>query len=314
MIKLFKASSFKYTPFGDFEEGDMDCLNAHGIYITENVTDADVVISQNMKHLKKHFWRVIQGKRFLIWTTEPRFDICFGRIESKWFGIVKVHIMNIYTKDVFLENITIHAKMMDKVLPLLPLNFKLGNRKIAALMSYYKGVDSPPLLYQGSNIDLISVRSKIALRGYELGVLDIYGKGWGKGIAKEDSREGNWPDRKREILSPYAFNLCFENTAFPNYMTEKIWGSIEEYCLPIYYGKHTNAYDIFPENSFIDYAEFKTPDELFDYISKMSDEEYVERMNKCLEAYNSIALRGAEYPKQLRKEMLLNIVNRLALI
>ncbi len=37
MIKLYKASSFKYTPFDDFEEGDLDYLNQNNIVIVDNV-------------------------------------------------------------------------------------------------------------------------------------------------------------------------------------------------------------------------------------------------------------------------------------
>ena len=66
--------------------------------------------------------------------------------------------------------------------------------------------------------------------------------GWPKGVSKEDSREGDWVERKKQLLDNYHFNLSFENTAAYNYMTEKIWDSIENYCLPIYYGKHTNVY------------------------------------------------------------------------
>ena len=117
-------------------------------------------------------------------------------------------------------------------------------------MSYYKGLNTEPIYIEGSNRDLISLRTKIALEGNKIGLMDVFGKGWPVSISKEDSRDGDWVHRKSELMKAYNFNLCFENTASFNYMTEKIWDSIENYCLPIYYGKHTNVYGLFPKHSF----------------------------------------------------------------
>ena len=87
-------------------------------------------------------------------------------------------------------------------------------------------------------------------------------------------------------------------------MTEKIWDSIENYCLPIYYGKHTNAYEVFPKNSFIDYSIFDSPEELFEFIDKISNEEFVIRMNRCIQVYNSICEKGEKFVKEERRKML----------
>lgn len=310
-IKLFKASSFKYTPFENFEEGDLDYLNKNNIVIVNKVKDADVIISQNFKFLKKYFWRGLFGKKFLIWTVEPRFNTHFVSSKKYLFGLIKCHFMNIYTRDIFVTNISIHCKKINQKLDFLPENFVLDSKKIVAMMSFYKGTEAPPLFYNGENIDLIALRSKIALAGYKAGVLDIYGKGWAEGISIEDSRDGQWWASKKGVLNKYNFNLCFENTAAFNYMTEKIWDSIQNYCLPIYYGKNTNAYEVFPKNSFVDYGEFKSPDELFNFVKAMSSEEFVKRMNACIEVHNSISERGITLVKAERKKTLDKIVSKL---
>jgi hypothetical protein len=314
VIKLYKVSSFKYSPFGDFEPGDISCLNENKIEITTNSNDAEIIISENFKFLVKYFWRRFLGAKFLIWTNEPRFDLSFQSQKSFLFGLFKVNVMNIYTGDVFVSNLTFHAKMMNRRLDILSDSFRLKTRNTVALMSYYKGVNSDELMWKDKNIDLIALRSQIALLGFQLGKLDVYGKGWPAGISKEDSREGNWPDRKKELLENYQFNLCFENTLAPNYMTEKIWGSIENYCLPIYYGKHTNAYGIFPKDSFIDYSDFNSPHELFLFIENMPDETYVKRMNKCIEVYNSINDKGDAFALEERKKMLDKIIDKIRLL
>ncbi len=102
-IKLYKASSFKYTPFEDFEDGDLDYLNENGIQIVNNIREADIIISQNMKHLKRHFWRGLFGKHFLIWTLESRFDTHLNSEIKIFFNCIKCHIMNVYTKDIFVH-------------------------------------------------------------------------------------------------------------------------------------------------------------------------------------------------------------------
>lgn len=310
-INLYKASSFKYTPFDDFVSGDLKFLRENDIYIVDSFKEADIIISQNYKHLKKYFFKGFLRKKFLIWTLEPRFDTHLKSPIKLFFGLFNCYVMNVYTKDVFTSNLAFHAAMINKKLKELPNDFKLNTKKIIALMSYFKGVNSEPLYVQGSNRDLISLRSKIALEGHKLGLLDICGRGWPKGISKEDSRDGDWGLRKAELMKPYSFNLCFENTAAYNYMTEKIWGSIENYCLPIYYGKHTNVYKLFPENSFIDYSIFKMPSELFEFIEKMSSEQFIERMNLCIAVYNSIKLKGEDFVKQERERMLSSLVKEI---
>ena len=310
-IKLFKASNFSYTPFNDYVKGDLEFLNNHKIYITDNINEADIIISQNLKHLKKYFWRFLLGHKFLIWTLEPRFDISFEPLKKMFYGIIKCHIMNIYTKDVFVTNISIHANLIKYKLSLVNNNFEFKNRKIIALMSYFKGVDAPKLIRDGKNIDLVALRSSIAIEGYKRGILDVYGKGWPEGISIEDSRKGDWRLRKRELMQDYSFNLCFENTIAQNYMTEKIWESIDNYCLPIYYGEGTNAYEIFPQDSFIDYSKFNNHVDLFDYISKMTDTEYVKRMNLCIEVYNSLSCKNPALAIDQRKIVLEEILKKI---
>lgn len=62
-IKIYKASSYKYTPFENFVEGDLDFLVKNGIEIVSDAKNADIIISQNYKHLRKYFWRGIFGNK-----------------------------------------------------------------------------------------------------------------------------------------------------------------------------------------------------------------------------------------------------------
>ncbi len=310
-IKLYKASSFNYTPFDSFYKGDLEYLAENGIQIVENVKEAHIIISQNYKHIKYFLWRGLFGKKFLVWTLEPKFDTHNSTEIKVFFNLFKCHIMNVYTQDVFVTNLSFHSGLITKKLKLVPNDFEFKNKRTIALMSYYNGINEPPVTYKNINVDLIALRSRIALEGNKSDVLDVYGKGWPEGVSKENSREGDWVKRKKQLLDNYHFNLCFENTSAYNYMTEKIWDSIENYCLPIYYGKQTNAYKIFPKNSFIDYSNFESPSELFDFIYKMNKEEFVQRMNKCIMVYNGISSKGNDFVKKERQKMLDKIYEKV---
>ncbi len=306
MIKLFKIKSFAYTPF--VNKQDLEYLKNNGIIITNDISEADVLISQNLKHLKKYFWRYFKNKNYLIWTLEPRFDLSFSASKSILLGFHKCHFMNIYTRDVYTSINPFYKRVKNELNP-ISANFELGkDRKIVALMSYYLGSNTPAIMLNKKNIDLIALRTELALAGHQRGIVDIYGKGWPHDVSIENSRDGGWHERKEEILKKYNFNLCFENTIAHNYVTEKIWDSIGCYCLPIYYGKGTNIYSIFPEDSFIDYSNFENPEQLFNYIEKMQDDEFVNRLNKCIEVYMYLKNQDEDFHWKKKKVSLDNII------
>ena len=49
-------------------------------------------------------------------------------------------------------------------------------------------------------------------------------------------RYGDWGKTKAEWLAEYKFNLCFENSSYPGYLTEKLFDAYMAGCIPIYWG------------------------------------------------------------------------------
>jgi hypothetical protein len=145
------------------------------------------------------------------------------------------------------------------------------------------------------------MRCRYALSGRERYILDIYGNKWPEGYTIDNSGYGfekqrPWWIEKIDILKTYKYNLCFENTACGYYVTEKIWHAIFSYCLPIYTSFNSNIYETFPQDSFIDAFLFKDENELFDYIESMSEDEYLRRLNICIDVFNdSIKIRESDY-------------------
>jgi hypothetical protein len=84
---------------------------------------------------------------------------------------------------------------------------------------------------------------------------------------------------KFEVLSKSRFNICFENAKdIPGYITEKIFDSLFAGCVPIYWGE-PHIEDIVPQACFIDFRQFLTSADpyrdLYEYLSKMTEEEYL---------------------------------------
>ena len=107
---------------------------------------------------------------------------------------------------------------------------------------------------------------------------DLYGRGWEnhKFLTKEESEAVKRLNPKQIgdkdlIVSKYQFALCFENTIFPGYVTEKIFDCFIAGCIPIYYGA-PDIDEYIPANTFIDMRDFKGFDEWALYIEDISKE------------------------------------------
>ena len=95
-------------------------------------------------------------------------------------------------------------------------------------------------------------------------------------------------------------------------MTEKIWHAIVSYCLPIYNSFNSSIYETFPDNSFIDANLFKDENDLFDYIMAMSEEEFIHRLNLCIDVFNKALFIKSNNYEMNANEMVDKIIKRLA--
>lgn len=305
-----------YTPFSDKSLKKNNFLSQHNIEFTDKVNECDLLLTNRYPGMKRRLYSKIRyrNRPILLWTHEPRFDQHFSTQLNSYYILPEFHVMNVYTGDVHLCNYTMYSKMIRGHLPLIDHSIDSvcfsKNRSIAFLGSYITESKRNPLIKDGRDLNLCGYRQDLALIGHQRGLVDIYGKGWPSGFSIEDSRGGKWHGRKLDILQKYKFNLCLENTNYNYYCTEKIWDSIAAQCLPIYYGKHNRIYETFPRESFIDVADFDSPESVFDYIENMAVDEYRDRMNCCIDVYNRLSSNSDEFDKQ-RKKMLDNAVHRI---
>lgn len=100
-----------------------------------------------------------------------------------------------------------------------------------------------------------------------------------------------WPDRfdtvlrgfleknkKIQTLSEYRFAITFDSyTMQRGYISEKIFDAFFARTIPVYMGAD-NVLDYVPEQCFIDVRDFGSYDELYDYMSSMSEPEFNNRL------------------------------------
>lgn len=104
----------------------------------------------------------------------------------------------------------------------------------------------------------------------------LYGVGWDKRVPHERlnrpaiavSHRGAVDD-KLDTLRRYSFALCFENTVFPGYITEKIFDCMLAGCVPVYLGApDVDAY--IPRSCFIDMRDFRNLRALETHLKRVS--------------------------------------------
>lgn len=74
------------------------------------------------------------------------------------------------------------------------------------------------------------------------------------------------------IEENYRFVLSFENSICKDYVTEKLWNSFKYDLIPIVMGG-ANYSAILPPNSFIDALNFSSPQNLAEYLKKVSNDD-----------------------------------------
>jgi FkbM family methyltransferase len=92
-----------------------------------------------------------------------------------------------------------------------------------------------------------------------IGQVDLYGN-----IANRPLRQS-----KLDILPNYRFNLCFENSIFPGYYTEKVVQAWAGDCIPLYYSDQWYRRDFNPR-SFVNRIDFATLDDFVDRIAEIN--------------------------------------------
>jgi hypothetical protein len=109
----------------------------------------------------------------------------------------------------------------------------------------------------------------------------LYGSGWDKwllGVSYGDYKAGlncyqGKCGNKIEKLAEYRFSICYENTIFPGYITEKIADCFYAGCVPVYLGA-PDISDYIPKECFIDKRLFGNYKDLGRFLSRVGPFEF----------------------------------------
>lgn len=114
-------------------------------------------------------------------------------------------------------------------------------------------------------------------------------------------------ENKINFLNYFKFNISFENTSNNGYITEKIIQPMFTNTIPIYWGAPDVIND-FNENAFINVHNFKTDDDLIEYILEVDSNEqlYQEILNESWFIDNKI-------PEQVMPERVLSFIKNKVL-
>lgn len=113
---------------------------------------------------------------------------------------------------------------------------------------------------------------------------------------------------KNKIMSQFDFSICFENIKnTKDYFTEKITDSMICGVIPVYYGC-PNIDDYFPTNTFIDFRNFDSIENLFDCLLTMPEKKiftYKKNIRSFLLSKKSYIYTGDYFAKVIKDEILL---------
>lgn len=112
----------------------------------------------------------------------------------------------------------------------------------------------------------------------------LYGRRWDRPIPGFDTEYSDAATKayageiqpgvlhKRRVMAGFKFAICFENCAFPGYITEKLFDCFLAGCVPVYLGA-PDVTDFVPASTFIDYRALGSFAELERYLRDMSESE-----------------------------------------
>jgi hypothetical protein len=85
------------------------------------------------------------------------------------------------------------------------------------------------------------------------------------------------------VLRTTRFSYCYENSRdLSNYITEKIFDSLVNGCVPVYWGAD-NVLDYIPDNCFIDRRKFANTAEVHRFLAAMDATAYAQYQSNIAE-------------------------------
>jgi alpha(1,3/1,4) fucosyltransferase len=102
-------------------------------------------------------------------------------------------------------------------------------------------------------------------------------------------RDGiNAQKTKFQFLAQHKFNICYENSSYPGYVTEKLFHAFYCSTVPIYWGSPTVEVDFNPD-AFINRFDYSSDEEMIEHIIELDKDD--DKYNEML-ALNPLSVRN----------------------
>ena len=131
---------------------------------------------------------------------------------------------------------------------------------------------------------------------------DLYGAKWPSNYNLVTKKHLPREEKTRTI-SQYKYILSYDSIINQRgYISEKIFDIFKAKAIPIYWGAD-NVTDYIPKDCFIDKRDFETYDDLYNYLTNMTEKEYNKRI-AAIEGY----LESEQYSRLFSSEASANII------
>ncbi len=138
-----------------------------------------------------------------------------------------------------------------------------------------------PKIRQG---ELYGMRITATVALADLGVVDLYGRGWDRWWSRNSQWMPYWLNcrkllsvyrgecaSKYEVLSQYRFCLCLENMEMTGYVTEKIFDCFYSGTIPLYLGA-PDISCLIPQDAYIDIKRFSSFEDMWASVSLIPED------------------------------------------
>jgi hypothetical protein len=136
-------------------------------------------------------------------------------------------------------------------------------------------------------IEFFAAQNKIDIFGREWQNLSKLPSNWRKRLAPVISKLNPQPcEDKIETMRNYKFAVCFENVAYPGYVTEKIIDCLVAGVIPLYLGA-PDIIDFVPQETFINVKKFDNLRQLNEYMENLDEQTAMKMINAGRDFLNS---------------------------
>lgn len=197
--------------------------------------------------------------------------------------IVKGNIGNFYSKEIK-EPIDFNKKKLVTM-----ITSYINNEQIINILNHFNNTDyynqeNTPI-HKNEIYSQREIAAKYLMKKCPKD-FDLYGYNWNSEF--DLVYKGPLDKQKKlSVLSKYKFIISYDSYKEQNgYISEKIFDAFQAKVIPVYWGAK-NITDYIPKECFVDKRDFNSYDELYSYLTNMSEEEYNNKINSIDEFLKS---------------------------